>query len=131
MSLRLTPIENTNVVELELSDKLAKSDYADLGSQFEALVEAHGRLRLLLVMHEFSGIRLNALWQELKFCAHHHQDFERIACVGDKRWEKRMVEAMKPLTNATVRYFDIPDVPKAQAWLLGKFDSEADEEARP
>ncbi len=32
-------------------------------------------------------------------------DIERVAVVGDKKWEKEMVVACQPFTKAKIRYF--------------------------
>jgi hypothetical protein len=47
----------------------------------------------------------------------HYSDFDRIAMVGDRRWEKWMVQVCRPFTKAKVRYFDASQIYDAWAWL--------------
>jgi hypothetical protein len=42
---------------------------------------------------------------------------ERIALVGDRRWEAFMAKVCKPFTVATIRYFDRLEVEAARAWI--------------
>ncbi|MCK4846227.1 MAG: STAS/SEC14 domain-containing protein, partial [Deltaproteobacteria bacterium] len=47
----------------------------------------------------------------------HHGDLERMALVGEKKWEKWMASFTKPFTKAEVRYFDASEVDQAWEWL--------------
>jgi hypothetical protein len=42
---------------------------------------------------------------------------ERLAMVGDKKWEKGMSVFCKPFTTAKICYFDRADIADARAWL--------------
>lgn len=42
---------------------------------------------------------------------------ERIALVGDKRWEYWMAAICKPFTEGTIRNFDVSESEEAWAWL--------------
>jgi hypothetical protein len=66
---------------------------------------------------DFHGADLHAVWDDLKFGFKHYGDFERIAMVGNRKWEKWMVQMSKPFTKAKVRYFDVSQVENAWAWL--------------
>ena len=59
-----------------------------------------------------------ALWDEIKLDIRHFADIERLAVVGDKKWEHDMVTFYKPFTKATIRYFDQADAAEARTWLL-------------
>ena len=45
------------------------------------------------------------LWQDIKFDVKHFGDIERLAMVGEKKWEQWMATFCKPFTTATVKYF--------------------------
>ena len=53
----------------------------------------------------------------IKFDLKHFSDIERLALVGEKRWEKGMSVFCRPFTTAKIRYFDRPAVAEARAWL--------------
>jgi hypothetical protein len=47
----------------------------------------------------------------------HFSDIERLAMVGDKKWQHGMATFCKPFTKATVRYFDQAQAAEARTWL--------------
>ena len=47
----------------------------------------------------------------------HFKDIERLAIVGDKKWEHGMAMFCKPFTTAKVKYFDQSDIEQARTWL--------------
>ena len=59
------------VLEIQLTGKLAKEDYDLFVPAVERLVKAHGKIRLLVEMHDFHGWTAGALWQDIKFDARH------------------------------------------------------------
>jgi hypothetical protein len=50
----------------------------------------------------------------------HFSTIERLAMVGDKKWERGMSLFCRPFTTATIRYFDSSAMPEARAWLESK-----------
>lgn len=57
-------------------------------------------------MREFHGWSMGALWEDIKFDLHHFADIERLALIGDKKWEVGMAVFCKPFTTAKIRYFE-------------------------
>ena len=47
----------------------------------------------------------------------HFADIERLAMVGDKKWQHGMAMFFKPFTKATIRYFDHAEATEARKWL--------------
>jgi len=47
--------------------------------------------------------------KDIKFDIKHFADIERLAMVGDKKWQHGMATFCKPFTKATIRYFDHAD----------------------
>ncbi|NLF31423.1 MAG: STAS/SEC14 domain-containing protein [Planctomycetes bacterium] len=105
------------VVEVTLSGKLTRGDYDRFVPQIEHLLAEHDKLRLLVVMTDFHGWTAGGLWDDIKFDARHFRDIERLAFVGDKRWEKGMATFCKPFTRAKIRYFDHESVDEARRWI--------------
>jgi len=60
---------------------------------------------------------LHALWDDIKFATTHCTKIERIALVGDKKWEQWMAKVCKPFTMAKLRYFDAAAAAPARVWL--------------
>ncbi len=65
----------------------------------------------------FHGWDAGALWEDTKFAVNHFADIEKLAMVGEKRWQQGMATFCKPFTKATIRYFDHADAAEARKWL--------------
>jgi len=117
MAIQLNEKNTTNVLAVRVSGKLAREDYDGLVPEFERLLKEHGKLRILLEMEDFHGWKAGALWEDLKFDFKHFTHIEKVAMVGDKKWEKGMSIFCKPFTTAKIRYFDRADMDAARAWI--------------
>ena len=117
MSVELREEANGKVLILNLSGKLTKDDYAHFIPAVERAVKAHGKVRLLVNMHGFHGWTLGAVWEDVKFDLHHFSHLERLALVGDRKWEAGMAVFCKPFTTAKVQYFDESTADEASAWI--------------
>jgi len=117
MAIQLNEKNTTNVLAVRVSGKLAREDYDGLVPEFERLLKEHGKLRILLEMEDFHGWKACALWEDLKFDFKHFTHIEKVAMVGDKKWEKGMSIFCKPFTTAKIRYFDRADMDAARAWI--------------
>lgn len=117
MTVELQECKEGKVLIVPVSGRLEKEDYERFVPEMERLIEQHGKIRLLLETHDFHGWDAGALWEDLKFDAKHFNDIERLAIVGEKRWEKGMAIFCKPFTTAKVRYFDKSKRDEALAWV--------------
>ena len=77
--------EDGKILMIKLTGKLTKDDYEHFIPEVERLVKQHGKLRMLVQMHDFHGWTAGALWQDIKFDLKHFRDIERLALVGEKR----------------------------------------------
>ncbi len=117
MSVDVREEAGGRILVIKLSGKLTKEDYEHFLPHVERLIRQHGKLRLLVQMHDFHGWSLGALWQDLKFDVKHFSDIERLALVGESKWEAGMAVFCKPFTSATVRYFDEAKSDEALRWI--------------
>jgi hypothetical protein len=102
---------------VHVTGKLTKADYQQFVPEFERLVGLIGKLRVLFDMTGFHGWDAGALWEDIKFDVKHFSDIERLAMVGDKKWQHGMATFCKPFTKATIRYYDHTQADYARAWL--------------
>lgn len=117
MPIQLIEEDAGKIVVVRVSGKLVKADYGQLAIEFERLLKKHGTLRVLFDMSDFRGWELLAAWEDLKFGIHHFADIERLAMVGEKKWQRAMAIFCAPFTGAAVRYFNRSDMAAARAWL--------------
>jgi hypothetical protein len=120
LSVELKEIEDRGVLEVQLTGTLVREDYKELAPTMERMVKQHLNFRLFVVMHEFHGWTGAAMWEDFKLGAKHFNDIERLAMVGETKWEKFMTAFCKPFTRAKVRYFDHTKVDEARVWLATK-----------
>ena len=105
------------VLGFKMSGKLHDEDYKRFVPLVDAAIAKDGKVRLLAQFHDFHGWDLHALWDDIKFTRAHGRDIERIAMIGDKKWEEWMAKVCRPFTSASVKYFDVSALPDAWAWL--------------
>ncbi len=118
MSIQITEQLGTNLVTVHCRGKVLKSDYESFVPEFELLVKKLGKLRILFDLTGFEGWEPSALWDEIKFDVKHFPDIERIATVGENKWEEFLAMLFKPFIAAKTRYFDSDQIDEAKQWLM-------------
>jgi hypothetical protein len=117
MPIQLNEEDGGSLVAVHVTGKLVKADYAQFVPEFERLVKLHGKLRVLFDMTGFHGWELGALWEDIKFDVKHFGDIERLAMVGETKWQHGMAAFCKPFTKAKIQYFDHSAAAEARKWL--------------
>ncbi|MGD0089970.1 MAG: STAS/SEC14 domain-containing protein [Planctomycetota bacterium] len=125
MAVELTEELDGKLVCVGVTGTLAKQDYEHFVPEIERLVRKHGKVDILLTMHDFHGWSAGALWEDIKFDLKHFLDIRRLAIVGETDWEKWMASFCKPFTNASIRYFKQDQAALARLWVLLKDDKAA------
>jgi hypothetical protein len=111
---------NGKLLVVKMTGRLHKDDYRHFVPVVENAVRQHGKIRMLVQMHDFHGWDATALWEDVKFDAKHFNHIERLAIVGETKWEKWMAIFCKPFTTATIRYFPSAQMADARAWIAAK-----------
>jgi len=119
MSIQLIEQNGGKLLAVHVSGKLTKADYEHFVPEFERLVKRHGKLSVYFDMTAFHGWEVGALWEDIKFDVKHFADIDRLAMVGDRKWEHGMANFCQPFTKATIRYFDHAAAAEARKWLGG------------
>lgn len=117
MPIEIYELNDGKQLEVHVSEKLIADDYKRFVPEFARLVKKHGKLDVLFEMNDFHGWSAGALWEDTKFALHHFNGIERLAIVGEKKWQKGLASFSKPFTKATVRYFDHTETFKARKWF--------------
>lgn len=118
MSVDFTVISTSPpIAKVNVTGKLEREHFENYAGAIDALVEEHGKIRLLVQLIDFEGWSAGAMWDQIKFDARHFNDVDRVALVGDKQWEKGMAAFCKPFTTADVRFFESDELEDARKWL--------------
>jgi len=116
-AIRIEEEQEGKIVTVRVSGKLDKHDYEEFAPEIERFIQEHGKIRMLVELVDFHGWTPGALWEDTKFDAKHFNDIERLAFVGDARWEKGMAVFCKAFTTAKIQYFDISQEEEAKRWI--------------
>ncbi len=116
MAVELVESPDGRMVEVQVTGKLSKEDYEHFVPRTEKLMQ-NGKVRILFSMHEFSGWEMGALWEDIKFDIKHFKDIDRLAMVGDKKWEHHLAKLAEPYYAREAKFFDTDD--DAWSWLEG------------
>ena len=117
---QIETVADGNVLSVRVTGKLSKEDYEILVPAVDEVIKEHGKIRIFFEMIDFHGWEMAAVWEDTKFGLAHWNDIERVAMVGDKKWEKGMAIFCKPFTAAKLEYFDQADVEEGRDWIRGE-----------
>lgn len=102
--------------EMTARGQLTRGDYERVVPELERGAD-HGPLRLLIRLEDFHGWTPKALLDDLRFDVRHHDDFERVAVVGDSKLEEWGLRLSQPFFSGEMRYFT--DESDARRWMGG------------
>jgi hypothetical protein len=117
MPIQIVEENDGKMLTVNIIGKLEIADYEHFVPVFERLILQHGKLRVLFDMTEFHGWDASTLWEDILFDVKHFADIDRIAMVGEDKWQQGMATFCKPFTNATIRSFEYTDIAEARTWL--------------
>ena len=116
MAVQITNQPGDRIIEVATTGKLTRDDYDTFVPVIESEMKK-GKVKILFSMHDFSGWDAGALWEDIKFDMKHFGEIERLAMVGEKKWEEGMSWFCKPFTTAKISYFDHTEIDAARSWL--------------
>jgi len=117
MPLQLLEEGTGRIVHIRLTGKLTGQDYEHFVPEVERLIKQYGKIRILMEMHDFHGWDAGALWEDIKFDLKHFRDIERLAMVGETKWQSGMATFCGPFTSAKIRYFELGQEEQAREWI--------------
>lgn len=107
-----------NILGIRVSGSVTGDDYERFRPLLDERARRYGKVRLLIHMVDFDGWGdLGAMWEDLKLDTAHYADVERLAMVGEERWQDWVTRLTDLLAPGDVRYFDVSDLDDAWAWI--------------
>lgn len=107
----------TGVVEIVISGWVSREEFDRVAEKLEALIDLHGKVRVLEIVRDFEGMDAGAFWDDLKFSLRHLSDFSRCAVVSDGQVINLVSEILGPFLSCEVAHFEPHQVNEAHAWL--------------
>ena len=117
MPIQLNEEDGGKLLVVNVSDKPVTTDYEHFVPEFDRLVRLHGKRRVRFDVSGFHGWKAGALWGDIKFDVKHFADMERLAMVGEKKWQQGMAVFCEPFRRAAIQCFDQTDIAAARKWL--------------
>lgn len=106
-----------NTVTLRVSGKLAQSELAVAQKNAVEILQKEGKKRLMVVVEDFQGWGKGD-WGDLSGQAALDEQIDRMAIVGDKKWEDlALLFVGKGVRRVAIEYFSPANFDKAQTWL--------------
>ena len=115
--LQIIEISGDNIIATRASGDLTEMDIEKVHPIIHAILDKGLNVRWYFEMENFTGWDFPGLWEDLKMDTAHAKDYEKIAMVGDKKWQDWITKFMKPFTNAEVKYFDLEEKEIAKKWI--------------
>ncbi len=115
--LIILPESAGKTVGVKAVGKLTDADYETFVPQVEAILAREGKLKLLMDLTEFEGWEWQAAWDDFAFGLKHWNDIEKMAIVGDARWEELTAKIGDKLMSADVKQFPSAEIEAAWTWV--------------
>jgi len=106
-----------SILGYKISGTVKKEDYGNMVPEVKAVVQEEGSANLLLDLTDFKWEALDAWGADMKFGRDYHKKIEKMAIVGDKRWQKWMAKIADPFYAGEAKFFDAVDSDAAWTWL--------------
>lgn len=117
MPIELREESGGKILDVGLVGILVREDYPPLIGEFRRLVALQGKIRVLLDMSRFHGWDAGGLWEEIKFDLQHLNEMERLAVIGDKKWQHAIAGFAEAMLPTATRYFEVTDAAQAREWV--------------
>lgn len=110
-----------DLVTCKVTGKLTSAELRALQQAAAPIIQSKGKVRLLVLVEDFQGWERSAGWEDFSFQQENDAHIERMALVGDKKWEE-LAEAFvgKGLRDFPIEYFGPSETSPALRWLAGK-----------
>ena len=108
---------DNGIVEITIDAKITQEDFDRVAGQMEAFINAHGKIKILEEIRQFSGCDASVLWEGTKFDMKHLKDYSHCAVVSDKGWVGPIAKAAGAMISCKVRVFPLDQIDEARRWL--------------
>lgn len=116
MSIKIQEFSDGKVIEVTIDGKLTAADYDMFVPLTQSRIDKFEKISMIIVLGEFRGWEMGALWEDLKFDYQHFSDIDRLAVVGEGAWDKILSSLAEPFTAAQIKYFDHSELQAARQW---------------
>lgn len=108
-----------NLLAYRITGEITKKRRKAVSDDIAAAIEAHGAIRLLLVIEPYPDIIIGAdgLYENLKFAMPHAGNIQRLAVVSSKLSEKTYMAIFGLFSGIPTEHFDADRLQAAWQWV--------------
>jgi hypothetical protein len=117
LSIGIERINSRFFLTLKVIGKLTHEDYGTITPMIESALEGvkTPKIRVFLDASELEGWEVRAAWDDFKLGMKHGKEFEKIAILGNKRWQELAAKIGSWFISGESKYFE--DAKEAFNWL--------------
>lgn len=106
------------VLIVRFSGQLKFSELQAVQKAAGDVIEKNGKVRILCLADDFGGWEKSEDWGDISFQAKYDPFIEKIAIVGDRKWEQlTFLFTSKGIRRIPIEYFAPDQLSKAREWL--------------
>ena len=106
-----------NVFGFEIEGKVTAEEVEEAAAMMEKAIQEHGKISWLVVWKTTHYTSLKAMYNDASWLLKNVKHFDRMAIVGDKKWEEMLVKADSLFFGE--KYFDISQLAEAWQYIEG------------
>ena len=106
-----------DLLALRVSGKFTNGDFDQYRELVRERVKAYGKVRLYFEMIAFNGWRAESFLETGMFDLIHRREFQKVAMVGEKEWQRWAALAADVVKAGKVQYFPLSERWQAMQWL--------------
>ena len=107
-----------DLITVRVSGLLTHPELTAVQNQIVQQVQQSGMVRVLVLTEHFAGWEKGGNWGDISFQADHDADIEKMAIVGDAKWEElTSIFPARGLRPFPIEYFLPDELEKAREWI--------------
>lgn len=117
--LQILEYTEGKTIAAKATKKFSESDYCKLLPLVINGLKQSSAIRLYIEMGDFEGWETTKIWENMRFDVIHGSSFDKVAMLGEQKWQQWMTDFTKPFASAEVRYFEPAQKKEAIEWIKG------------
>ncbi len=117
LSIGIERIGESFYLTIKVIGKLTHQDYQQINPLVDSALEGikSPKVKVFFDAQALEGWELRAAWDDFKFGLKHNNHFEKIAVVGNKKWQELMSKVGGWFIAGDIQYFE--EAEQAYQWL--------------
>ena len=111
-------VKDENIALIRVTGRLEKTEFDEAQREIAALIQARGKVKLLIITQDFEGWEKSEEWQDTSSENPNDPFIEKIAIVGDPKWKDLiLLFSLKDMRSVPIEFFNEDSEVKAQDLL--------------